>query len=170
MKTIKYLAIVAILLIGSYKAQAQESNADITVTQVINASADKVWDELRKLDNIDQLSSIIAKVEFTGPKGVGGSRVCTAADGQGKFKERILDLDDNARTYTYAVVEGVPAMGMVNNFKVLDLGYKKSMVVWTSNYEKFVNNPQMNEEQFRGFLNQASGEMIQNVALLASNR
>ena len=54
-------------------------------------------------------------------------------------------------------------MGMVNQFKVVDLGYEKSMVVWTSSYEKFVTNPQMDETQFKGFLTQASGEMIANV-------
>ncbi|MEM0931398.1 MAG: hypothetical protein AAGJ12_02955 [Bacteroidota bacterium] len=41
----------------------------------MEASADDVWGELRKLDNIDELSSLVAKVDFTGPKGAGGSRV-----------------------------------------------------------------------------------------------
>ena len=152
-----------LLCMTTWNVTAQKTNADVTISQIFETSADKVWSELRQLDNIDVLSSIIAKVEFNGPKGVGGSRVCTSADGQGRFKETIIEFDDIGRSYTYAVVEGVPAMGMVNQFKVVDLGYEKSMVVWTSSYEKFVTNPQMDETQFKGFLTQASGEMIANV-------
>jgi len=168
MKISRTVLTIAFIAIGFAQMNAQNAQAKITNTKVVEASADDVWAELRKLDNIDELSSQVAKVAFTGPKGAGGSRVCTSPDGKGKFKENILAFDDTGRTYTYAVVEGVPAMGMVSNFKVVDLGYKKSMIVWTSTYEKFMKNPQMNEEQFNGFLNMASNEMIANVAKLAS--
>ncbi len=168
MKQLKNVIVIAVIAFGFSTMSAQNPNAKITITKVVEASADDVWTELRQLDNIDKLSSFVAKVEFTGPKGVGGIRVCTAPDGQGKFKENILSFDDDARSYTYAVVEGVPAAGMVNNFKVVDLGYNKSMIVWTSNYDKFMKNPQMTEEQFNGFLNQASNEMIANVAKAAA--
>ena len=162
------IAVVAFAVFGFTQISAQNADAKITKTKIVEASVDKVWAELRKLDNIDEISSFVGKVEFTGPMGAGGTRVCTAPDGKGKFKENILAFDDATRSYTYAVVEGVPAAGMVSNFKVVDLGYNKSMIVWTSTYEKFMQNPQMNEEQFNGFLNQASGEMINNIAALAS--
>ncbi|MEK6154725.1 SRPBCC family protein [Flavobacteriaceae bacterium 3-367] len=168
MKTVKMIALAAFVAFGFTQMNAQNADAKITKTKIVEASADKVWNELRKLDNIDEISSFVGKVEFTGPKGAGGSRVCTAPDGKGKFKENILAFDDATRSYTYAVVEGVPAAGMVSNFKVVDLGYNKSMIVWTSTYEKFMQNPQMTEEQFNGFLNQASGEMMNNVAIMAS--
>ncbi len=168
MKRLKNVMVLAIALFGLNQMNAQNPDAKITNTQVIEASADDVWAELRKLDNIDELSSLVAKVDFTGPKGAGGSRVCTSPDGKGKFKENILAFDDANRSYTYQVVEGIPATGVVSNFKVVDLGYKKSMIVWTSTYEKFMENPQMNEEQFNGFLNMASKEMIGNVAKMAS--
>ncbi len=168
MKRLKNVMVLAIALFGLNQMNAQNPDAKITNTQVIEASADDVWAELRKLDNIDELSSLVAEVDFTGPKGAGGSRVCTSPDGKGKFKENILAFDDANRSYTYQVVEGIPATGVVSNFKVVDLGYKKSMIVWTSTYEKFMENPQMNEEQFNGFLNMASKEMIGNVAKMAS--
>ncbi|MBP2831518.1 SRPBCC family protein [Aquimarina sp. U1-2] len=168
MKTLRNAIVIALVVFGFNQANAQNADANITLTKVIEASADDVWYELRKLDNIDEISSFVAKVEFKGPKGVGGSRICTAPDGQGKFKENILAYDDTNRTYTYAVVEGIPAAGMVNNFKVVDLGYQKSMIVWTSSYDKFMKNPQMTEEQFNGFLNQASTEMMVNIAQAAS--
>ncbi len=162
------IAVVAFAVFGFTQISAQNADAKITLTKIVETSADDVWAELRKLDNIDKISSFVGKVEFTGPKGIGGSRVCIAPDGQGKFKENIIAFDDAARSYSYAVVEGVPATGMVNNFKVVDLGYQKSMIVWTGNYDAFVENPQMTEEQFSGFLNQACSEMMANVALAAT--
>ena len=160
------LATVCVLF--SLTAFAQSSDARITHTQIVDASADDVWDVVRDLDGLAQHSSAVAKVEFTGPQGVGGQRVCTAPEGQGYYKESIVGYDDNARTYTYALLEGVPVKGMVNSFKVVDLGYRKSMIVWTSNYEAFMKNPQMSEEQFMGFLKMSIGEIASNYAAAAA--
>ena len=146
---------------------AQNSDANFTVSKIVDASADDVWSVLRKMDDIDKYSSAIAKVTWTGNKGVGGQRVCTAPKGQGFFKESIVKFDDTNRTYSYAVMEGVPTKGMVNSFKVVDLGYQKSMIVWTSSYDEFMTNPQMTEEQFAGFINQSINEMIGNVIVTA---
>ncbi len=49
---------------------------------------------------------------------------------------------------------------MVNSFKVVDLGYQKCMVVWSSSGWTFVENPQMNKEQFIGFLDTVSNQMM----------
>ena len=153
---------------NTHPATAQETEPNVTVVKTINLSADQVWEQLRIMDNIDELSSLVAKVAWSGNHGVGGERVCTAEDGQGFFKERITDFSDAQRSYSYAVVEGVPAKNMVNRFKVVDLGYNQSMVVWTSSFE-FVENPQMNQEQFQGFLNTSVSEMIANSVKLAEN-
>ena len=168
MKLIKSV-LVAILILGyTGMVSAQKSNANVILSKVVDASADQVWSVLRQMDDIQKYSSIIGKVKWTGHHGVGGQRVCyPPKDGEGYFKERIVGFSDDQRTYSYALVEGVPAKGMVNNFKVVDLGYKKSMIVWTSTYEQFMENPQMNEQQFLGFLNQSVTEMIDNVAVAA---
>lgn len=168
MKKVRNVIVIAVAVFGFSQMNAQNPSAKVTNTKVVEASADDVWEILRDLDNIAELSSLVGKVDFTGPNAAGGSRVCTAPDGKGKYKENILAFDDAGRTYTYAVVEGIPAKGVVSNFKVVDLGYKKSMIVWTSTYEKFLENPQMNEEQFVGFMNMASNEMIANVATKAA--
>lgn len=147
---------------------AQSTDARLTITQVVDASADEVWGILRDLDNIAELSSLVEKVTFQGDThAAGGQRTCVAPNGQGKFVESIIDFDDRQRSYTYAVVEGVPAKGVVNSFKVVDLGYQKSMIVWQSTYEAFMENPQMTEEQFNGFLDMAATEMVANVAKAA---
>ena len=166
MRIFKSLLATAILFL-SFTAFAQSSDAKFTHTQVVDASADDVWEVLRQMDDIDKYSSAVAKVEWTGDHGVGGQRVCTAPQGQGAYKESIVAFDDNGRTYSYALVEGVPVKGMVNTFKVVDLGYKKSMIVWTSNYEAFMKNPQMSEEQFGGFIKMTIGEMVGNIAKAA---
>ena len=161
MKTVKItFTFLALFLVGNLAlAQAQP---DITITKKVDLSADAVWEQIRILDNIDEVSSLVSKVEFTGPlAAAGGSRVCTNAEGNGYFKENIKAFSDAERSYTYHVAEGVPAKNMINNFKIVDLGYQSSMVVWTSSYE-FMENPNMNQEQFVQFLTMAITEMIDN--------
>lgn len=168
MKILKSLLAVTILTfsLGFNSVVAQSAEPNITVVKTVDLSADKVWEQLRIMDNIDQLSSLVSKVKWTGNHGVGGERVCTSADGQGYFKENIVAFSDAERTYSYAVVEGVPAKNMLNNFKVVDLGYNKSMIVWTTSFE-FIENPQMTKKQFQGFLTSSLNEMITNTILLA---
>ncbi|MEM7552079.1 MAG: SRPBCC family protein [Bacteroidota bacterium] len=166
--TFQNLSVVLIIsILSTTLSMAQKADAKVTATKVVNASADKVWEKLRKMDDIDKYSSAVAKVEWTGNHGIGGQRLCTAPEGQGYYKESIMAFDDSQRTYSYALVEGVPAKGMVNNFKVVDLGYNKSMIVWTSNYDQFITNPNMTEDQFLGFINQSINEMINNIAKAA---
>ena len=163
-----YLNFVFTLFIFSlgFSVVAQSNEPIITVAKTVDLSADQVWEQIRIMENIDELSSLVSKVKWTGDHGVGGQRVCTSADGEGYFKETIIAFSDAERTYSYAVVEGVPAKNMLNHFKVVDLGYQKSMIVWTSSFE-FMKNPQMNEEQFKGFLNNAITEIIANTIVLA---
>lgn len=154
-----------LLVLGfTFALSAQSSDAKFTHTQLVDASADDVWTVLRQMDDIDKYSSAVAKVEWNGDHGIGGERVCTAPEGQGFYKESIVNFDDSGRTYSYALIEGVPVKGMVNTFKVVDLGYQKSMIVWTSNYDAFMKNPQMTEEQFGGFIKMSIGEMVGNIA------
>lgn len=165
MKTVK--SIIALVLIvvamSAFEAHAQFADAKITRTKVLDISADQLWGVMRKMDEIDKYSSGIARLEWTGEKGAGGSRVCYAPDGKGYFKENILTYDDTQRTYSYAVVEGVPFTGMVNSWTVVDLGYNKSMVVWTSKYDQFMENPEMTLEQFTGFIDMSIDEYIGNI-------
>lgn len=151
-----------IILIAFLLGAINFVHAQTPLVKELNRSADKVWEQIRKMDNIDEISSLVSKVDWTGPKDVGGERVCTAADGKGYFREKITGFDDKTRTYTYQVTEGVPAKNMNNMVKVVDLGYNKSMIVWTSDYE-FVENPNMTQEQFNNFLTAAREEMVDNI-------
>ena len=138
----------------------------MTKTKVINASADEVWERLRQLDKIEELTpDYIGDSWVIGNIGVGATRSCTAPGQTRKtaenpaFTETVLAYDDEKRFYSYAV-SGVPAKNMVNSFKVVDLGYKKCMVVWSSGGWTFVENPQMDQAQFMGFLDAVSDQLI----------
>ena len=141
----------------------------MTQTLIIDTGADKLWGLVRQLDDIDKYSSTITEVEFTGNMGVGGERVCTSSDGNGFLREKIIAFDDRFRTYSYSLIEGVPVKGMVNTFKVVNLGYNKCALIWSSKYEEFLYNPDMTEEQFIAFMDSASTETIQKIGQTATS-
>jgi hypothetical protein len=159
----KFIAIIVLTFTFNSHLSAQNTAADLSYVVKIDASADQIWEQVRKMDNIDKISSFVGKLQWIGPKGVGGTRICTSPNGKGKFKEKILKFDDQQRSYTWQVVEGIPAKNVINSFKIVDLGLNKSMLVWTSNYE-FIQNPNMTEDQFRGFLHSAVSEMVENMS------
>ena len=166
MKTKKSIIIIALIFAGFAQGKAQKSDAIMTKTKVINASADEVWERLRQLDKIEELTpDYIGDSWVIGNIGVGATRSCTAPGQTRKtaenpaFTETVLAYDDEKRFYSYAV-SGVPAKNMVNSFKVVDLGYKKCMVVWSSGGWTFVENPQMDQAQFMGFLDAVSDQLI----------
>lgn len=165
MKIRNSIVMLVILMMGvsASSAIAQKMEPKKTYTKIVQASADDVWTEIRKLDQVDKYSSTIARVEWSGNMGIGGSRVCYSPDGKGYFKENIVAFDDTNRTFAYSVVEGVPFKGMVNSWKVVDLGYMKSMVIWTTNYDEFIENPQMTFDQFMGFIDSSLNEFVGNV-------
>ena len=155
------------IVIGFVTISAQTQRSDIIVSEsvVLNASADEVWTELRHLDKFAELfPNFVSDVwieGYNGPK-TGLERKCTAP-GQKKgtvsYKETIIEFNDDKRYYAYAV-EGVPAKDMVNSFKVVDLGYKRSMVIWNSAGWTFIENSQMSEEQLIGFIHSSLGEAM----------
>ena len=166
MRTKKTILIAALIFGGFTTTKAQTADAIMTKTQIINASADEVWGRLRKLDKVEELTpDFIGDSWVTGPIGVGAKRSCSAPGQTRKtaenpaFTETVLIYDDEKRFYSYSV-SGVPAKNMVNSFKVVDLGYKKCMVVWSSGGWTFMENPQMNKEQFVGFLDTVSNQMM----------
>ncbi len=146
---------------------AQDSDSKIYVSKVVDISTDKMWQVLRQMDDIDKYSSIIDKVTWSGEHGVGGERVCYGPDGNVFVKENIVKFDDATRSYSYAVMEGAPAKDMVNSFKVIDLGYNKSMAIWSTKYSTFIQNPRFTENQFRGGAQQGFDDFINKVAQAA---
>ena len=165
MKTVKVLLMV--ILTSGFgwidTTNAQSPQPEMTISRVVNQSADGIWEIIRQMDDIEQYSSVIETLKWRGPKGKGGQRICYGSDGQSYYKERIISFSDETRTYTYEMLEGVPTKGMKSTFKVVDLGFNKSMIVWYTHYDEFIDNPQMDEEQFSGFVSQTINELIDNM-------
>ncbi|MEO1436840.1 MAG: SRPBCC family protein [Bacteroidota bacterium] len=166
MNALKLMLAFALIFGGFSQSDAQNSEAIVSKTVVINASADVVWERLRALDRIEELTpDFVGDSWIDGNVGIGAKRSCTApgqtrktAD-QPAYTETVVAYDDEKRFYSYAVM-GVPAKNMLNSFKVVDLGYKKCMVVWNSSGWTFMENPQMSEEQFLAFLDRVSDQLM----------
>jgi hypothetical protein len=166
MKILKSFIVIILLTFSSQSMTSQMKAPDITYSVEANVSADKLWEQIRIMDNIDLVSSYVAKVTWKGPKGVGGERKCVAPDGKGYYVEKVKSFNDDQRTYQWQVTEGVPAKNVFNSFKVVDLGYNKSMIIFRSNFE-FMENPNMTKPQFEAFFNAASKEIVGNYIKLA---
>ena len=166
MKFLKLVALVLIVSLGTKHVQAQEMAPKMTYSVEVDVSADKLWEQIRIMDNIDEVSSYVATVTWRGPKGVGGERKCVAPDGKGYYVEKIKSFNDEQRLLRWQVIEGVPAKNVFNSFNVIDLGFNKSLIVFRSHYE-FVENPNMTKAQFEAFLGSAVKEITANYVKLA---
>ena len=102
---------------------------------VIDASADQVWHLLRQIDGVERYSGgMVTHSALKGEPGVGCERVCKLNNGM-EVTEKVVAFDDQARTYSYKVTGApFPVTTMVNSARVVDLGYNRSLLVWTSNY------------------------------------
>ncbi|WP_298531925.1 SRPBCC family protein [uncultured Algibacter sp.] len=167
-KNVILMVLTSILTFSANVINAQDSGAKITVNEVVDVSADKIWKVLKQMDDVDKYSPAIDKVVWTGKHGVGGERVCYGNENSFYVKEKIVKFNDAERSYSYAVIEGAPAKGMVNTFKVVDLGANKSKVVWSTNYISFIENPRYTEDQFRGATEYGFKDFIGKVAIAAN--
>ena len=159
-----FLATLALLLSLNLATAQSMGEPKVQFSKIINKSADKFWETVRQVDKIDKYSSNVARVEWTGNIGKGGQRVCYTPDGKGYFKEKIVAYNESARSFSYFLLEGAPVKGMVNTIQVVDLGYGKCVFVFWSHYDKFINNPQMTQEQFHAFMNSSLEEMTEKMA------
>ena len=165
MKTKNLILSTLTLLLSANLVSAQSmGEPKVQFSKVVNMSADELWKTVRKLDQIHKYSSAITKVDWKGNMGVGGERVCHTPDGKGYFKEKIVAYDESSRSFSYSLLEGAPVKGMTNTMQVVDLGYGKCVLVWWSNYDEFMKNPQMTEEQFQAFMLSSLEEMTDKMA------
>ncbi len=94
---------------------------EITRETTINAPVERVWELLahRFEDIADWFSGVSASEALPGQAGdqVAAGRVCTTA--RGNLTERITDLDDTARRFTF-VIDGLPGFvaHAANTFQV----------------------------------------------------
>lgn len=163
----------ALMAFGNAFAQKNMSkfnNPKVVKTQILQVSAEEAWKVVAQFDNLAELTpSFLHDVKIEGKIAEGCKRTCTSADKQSMYKEKITYFNEKEMYYRYAVMEGLPVKDMENSFRVIALGKDQSMVVWTSGYE-FMENPNMTEQQFNGFIDAALGEMFTNMDKLTASR
>ena len=98
MKTVKTILIISLLFTGiTISASAQNTDAKMVHSKEINKSADEVWKILRQMEDIDKYSSNIAKVDWSGNKGIGGQGTVFVVTGDKEnaiVTERIVRLGE----------------------------------------------------------------------------
>jgi hypothetical protein len=106
----------------------------VSITQQVDASAEKVWNILRTGTNLDKWIPFISACKLEG-KGVGAKRVCTTTDGK-VLKETILHLDDASRTFKYGIDEQdvLPTKNYVGTISVKE-SMGKTEVMWVADFE-----------------------------------
>jgi len=105
-----------------------------TATATIDAPADKIWTTIAAGGGVHQwFGTVITACELKG-SGVGAERFCTMVNGA-ELKERIIEIDDEARRFRYTVHQHpLPASDVVATIEVTDLGDGKSKLNWSAEY------------------------------------
>lgn len=122
---------------------------------VVPGSADEVWSLVRDFNGLPGWQPVIAasEIEGGGPAcEVGAMRRLTLADG-GEVRERLVSLDDAARSYTYEIVTGpFPVRSYVSTIRVLPVtATGESFVEWFGDYDADgADEPELDETFGRG--------------------
>jgi len=103
-------------------------------TSNVTAPADKVWATIAAGGGVHQwFGSVITACELKG-SGAGAERFCTMSNGAA-LKERILEVDEAARRFRYAIEEHpLPAKDVIATIEVADLGDGKARITWGAEY------------------------------------
>jgi hypothetical protein len=104
----------------------------VTLTQKLSVSADDVWEAVGGFNQVGEWHELVEKSELEDGSSV---RRLTNAGGEGQLVERLLYFDDEARTYSYTIVDAVdfepPVVNYLSVFKIIDDGEGRCTVSWT---------------------------------------
>ena len=104
--------------------------AQVKVTHELNATADHIWSLIGDPADISAWHPAIATSQVANKQ-----RNCSLADG-GEISEEILNHDDNARTYTYRIVDSpLPIRDYVSTLSVEPGRTGGSSVTWEAEFE-----------------------------------
>ena len=110
-----------------YKAIKMDRQSD-----VINVSADSLWNIVRQFDDVAIWSSAMDKITLHGEPEFEGatcnSRTCESAQGFGTVKEKMTLFNNELRELAYESTEGGPNFLLYgqNHWTIVELGPKKS--------------------------------------------
>jgi mxaD protein len=138
---------LSMLACGNTWAAAPRLAVSKTIT--VDASAAKVWHAVKDFNGLNTWHPAVATDEIVEGKNntVGAVRLLTLKGG-GTIKEKLLAFDGAARSFKYAILEGVlPVSDYTSTFVVKSAGKNKSSVTWTGHFKRknVGDNPADNE-------------------------
>jgi len=106
----------------------------VSVTQQVDVSPEKVWNILRTGSDVDKWIPIFASCKLEG-NGPGAKRTCTTADGK-VLKETILLIDDSNRIFKYRIDEQdmMPLKNYVGTVTVMERNGNTD-VIWSTEFD-----------------------------------
>lgn len=133
------LLISALLLSASVNAFADNAKT-LTVNEevAINAPAEKVWEKVSNFNDLGAWHPAVKKTEIIKGENnkVGAERLLTLQD-DGTIKEKLLGYNAKAKTFKYAIIEGVlPVSSYVSSVTVKATGKNTSSVIWNGNFKR----------------------------------
>ncbi|MES2181528.1 MAG: SRPBCC family protein [Pseudomonadota bacterium] len=136
----KYSLLIASLLMStSFNSFADEAkNLSVHEKVTINAPAAKVWEKVSNFNDLGAWHPAVKSTEIvTGENNkIGAERLLTLQDG-GTIKEKLLGYNAKAKTFKYAIIEGVlPVTSYVSSVTVKAVGKDKSLVVWEGAFKR----------------------------------
>jgi mxaD protein len=139
----------ALSVLGAGHGFAAAPILHVSKTITIDASAPKVWKAAKDFDALNTWHPAVAKDEIVDGKNntVGAVRLLTLQDG-GTIKERLLAFDPAARTFKYAILEGVlPVSAYTSTLVVRSIGKGRASVTWSGRFKRknVADNPADNE-------------------------
>lgn len=133
------LLLTAMLITATFNVMADEAKS-LTVHEevTINAPAAKVWGKVSNFNDLGAWHPAVKTTEIVAGTNnkKGAERLLTLQDG-GTIKEKLLAYNAKAKTFKYAILEGVlPVSGYVSSVIVKPAGKDKSLVVWTGTFKR----------------------------------
>jgi mxaD protein len=127
-----------LVLFACGAAWAAASRLTTSKTVTIDASASKVWHNVRDFNALNTWHPAVATDEIVEGKNntVGAVRLLTLKGG-GTIKEKLLAFDPAGRSFKYAILEGVlPVSDYTSTVMVKSAGKNKSSVTWSGHFKR----------------------------------
>ncbi|XOV83321.1 MAG: SRPBCC family protein [bacterium] len=120
------------------------------ITRTIQVPANEVWATISKGGDVHHwFTGVITSCALSGT-GEGAERFCTMADGA-ELKERIIEIDHDARRFRYAIDEHpLPASHVIATIFVVGLSDGRAQVTWGADYATDDENSSVVDETLKG--------------------
>lgn len=106
----------------------------VVLTSDITASPELLWQAIKSFSAVGSWHPLAHMIESEGD--TVGSRRKISFEGAGEFVERLEELDDGERLYSYSIVDSpLPVKNCTVEVRVKDNGDGTSTVQWQSQFE-----------------------------------